>query len=151
MAALLWMMKTCCLLALIAKMPPLFPSVYNTGSLCCGAGGAGGEEDCILFFFCFPTKISFTSALSRFHLFPLGLLCVFIATSKWPSPPCSLQKHPLPSFQSGDTHRGNYYYFPGCSSIPDMLTGFRITINHIKTTLLLCLGLILLLNMKIGF
>lgn len=95
------------------------------------------EREMHLLLLCFSTRIYFTSAPSLSSL-STGLLCVFIVTSKWPSPPRSLQKAPHPSFlvwrpkKKKERHikRGGYYtYFPGCKTIPDMWDDFFFKIT----------------------
>ncbi len=120
--------QKCCLLTLIARCLLYSPATsclwYSIIILCMLQRR---EERMHLLSLCFSTRIYFTSALSLSSL-STGLLCVFIVTSKWPSPPRSLQ-NPHPSFQSGDqrdreTQReeGNYTYFPDSNTIPAMLS-----------------------------
>ena len=111
---------------------PGHPFVCDTASLssvCCG----GGREDASPLPFA-PPPGSILLLLRLFHLSPPALLCVFIVTSKWPSPPCSLQ-NPHPSFFSQDQwetqRRGKLmaHYFPDSSIIPVMLSTFPWTIG----------------------
>ena len=111
---------------------PGHPFVCDTASLssvCCG----GRREDASPLPFA-PPPGSILLLLRLFHLSPPALLCVFIVTSKWPSPPCSLQ-NPHPSFFSQDQwetqRRGKLtaHYFPDSSIIPVMLSTFPWTIG----------------------
>lgn len=111
--------KNCCLLALIARclLYSLVTScLWNSIIILCilqrkkKNRHRDREREMHLLLLCFSTRIYFTSAPSLSSL-STGLLCVFIVTSKWPSPPRSLQKAPHPSFlvwrpkKKRDTHK----------------------------------------------
>lgn len=138
--------KNCCLLALIARClhySLVTSCLWNSIIILCilqrkkKNRHREREREMHLLLLCFSTRIYFTSAPSLSSL-STGLLCVFIVTSKWPSPPRSLQKAPHPSFlvwrpkKKKERHikRGGYYtYFPGCKTIPDMWDDFFFKIT----------------------